>query len=100
MVSRISRKLARAKQPAPQIITQQGDGYRFKAPAASPSQSTARSGNRAGKTQNARRKLAVSSVAAPSRPSGTATVPPNAAAELPTRTSNSPMQVAKAVRRA
>ncbi len=37
MISRIRRKLALGSQPAPQIITQYGEGYRFKAPAASPS---------------------------------------------------------------
>jgi len=33
MISRIRRKLAFVNHPAPQIITQQGQGYRFKAPA-------------------------------------------------------------------
>lgn len=36
MVSRIRRKLARARQPAPQIITQPGQGYRFRAPCPTP----------------------------------------------------------------
>lgn len=36
MISRIRRKLALAHQPAPQIITELGAGYRFKAPAPSP----------------------------------------------------------------
>ncbi len=37
MVSRIRRKLSLARQPAPQIITQPGEGYRFEAPGAGPS---------------------------------------------------------------